>query len=107
MACSSFTPGIRLAAVMAPALTIGLSGGAGGQVEGDGVERLATGLDADVAAHALLAQDVEGRGVDQRLGHRLEREPVAGVAGLVGGAVHGHDGDPEQRPGRRDASSGM
>jgi hypothetical protein len=68
---------------------------AGVRLEADRVERVARGLDADLAPHRLGALVLEGDAVDQRLGDRLDRERPARVADLVDLAVDGGDGDAE------------
>ena len=66
------------------------------RLQGDRVERLAAGLDVDVLTHSLFPDRLQGEGESERLGDRLDRELLAGVADFIDGATGGHDTDAEQ-----------
>ena len=77
---------------IAPALTIGLYGRPRDVVQADGVERVAGRLDPDPRQDLLGAAVGQRQRVDERLGHRLDRERHE-VAGGVHLTVQGREAE--------------
>ena len=61
-------------------------------LQGQLVEGLARGLNADLRQHVIKAAVGQGQRVHEGLGNRLDRELHVAVAGGVLLAVHHHDG---------------
>ncbi len=75
-------------------------------IEHDGVERLAARLDAHSLQHPQRAVVCERQRVDEWLRHRLDRELLSGISGVVDVTVDGAQAHPNH-DGSALASSGM